>query len=85
MQELADFPPADCRNGYGLRHSTQLRERVFDRFFRVEQHHENGQAGVKGAGIGLYLCRQIIEGHGGSISYQPREDGLAIFARDYDS
>jgi two-component system, NtrC family, sensor histidine kinase KinB len=54
----------------------QLRERVFDKFFRVEQHHQNGQAGVKGAGIGLYLCRQIIEGHGGSISCQPGENGL---------
>ncbi len=53
-----------------------FRERVFDKFFRVEQHSENGQSGTRGAGIGLYLCRQIIEAHGGTISCEPGENGL---------
>ncbi len=52
-----------------------FRERVFDKFFRVEQHLENGGSGAKGAGIGLYLCRQIIDAHGGSISCEPAQDG----------
>ena len=52
------------------------RERVFDKFFRVEQHSENGQSGTKGAGIGLYLCRQIIDAHGGTIACETGENGL---------
>jgi NtrC-family two-component system sensor histidine kinase KinB len=53
----------------------EFRERVFEKFFRVEQHNETSQAGTRGVGIGLYLCRQIIEGHGGSISCDHGENG----------
>jgi NtrC-family two-component system sensor histidine kinase KinB len=51
------------------------RARVFDKFFRVEQQLENGGSGTRGAGIGLYLCRQIIDAHGGNISCEPAQDG----------
>ncbi len=52
------------------------RARVFDKFFRVEQQLENGGSKTKGAGIGLYLCRQIIDAHGGAISCEPAENGF---------
>jgi two-component system, NtrC family, sensor histidine kinase KinB len=45
-----------------------LRERVFEKFYRVEDNREDGPKGVRGTGIGLYLCREIIEAHGGTIS-----------------
>ena len=41
------------------------RERIFDKYFRVEAA---AAAGHKGHGLGLYLVRQIVELHQGSIS-----------------
>ncbi|MGE0544828.1 MAG: ATP-binding protein [Dehalococcoidia bacterium] len=39
-------------------------ERLFERFFRVD----NGLArSTKGVGLGLYICKSLIEGHGGRI------------------
>jgi len=46
----------------------ELRERVFEKFFRVEHHRHDREGGERGAGIGLYLARQIVAAHGGSIS-----------------
>lgn len=51
----------------GLGIPAEYRKRVFEKFFRVEHHAGSDQEGVRGAGIGLYLCRQIIEAHGGLI------------------
>ena len=43
------------------------RSRIFEKFFRVEHHEPGGDAGTRGAGIGLYLCQQIVGLHGGTI------------------
>ena len=45
-----------------------FRPRIFDKFFRLEDHQTEGRAGARGAGIGLYMCRQIVELHGGEIA-----------------
>ena len=45
-----------------------FRSRIFDKFFRLEHHQTEGRAGARGAGIGLYMCRQIVELHGGEIA-----------------
>ena len=46
----------------------QFRSRIFDKFFRLEHHQAESRAGARGAGIGLYMCRQIVELHGGQIA-----------------
>ncbi len=51
------------------------RERIFEKFFRVEDHLGRSGKGVRGTGIGLYLCRQIVKAHGGTITCQAGEGG----------
>jgi NtrC-family two-component system sensor histidine kinase KinB len=53
----------------------ELRERVFEKFYRVEDSRPDGAKGVRGTGIGLYLCREIIEAHGGTISCETGDNG----------
>jgi NtrC-family two-component system sensor histidine kinase KinB len=54
----------------------EFRERVFEKFFRVEYHVGEPGEGVRGTGIGLYLCREIVKAHGGSITCEPGDDGI---------
>jgi NtrC-family two-component system sensor histidine kinase KinB len=53
----------------------EYRERVFEKFFRVEHQQNDGAPRVKGAGVGLYLCKQIVEAHGGTIRCESGTDG----------
>jgi NtrC-family two-component system sensor histidine kinase KinB len=54
----------------------EFRERVFDKFFRVEHQIASSSNGVHGTGIGLYLCREIIKAHGGTITCEPGDGGV---------
>lgn len=49
-----------------------LRERIFDRFVRGEESRNRATGGF---GIGLSLCRRIVEGRGGTIRVVPSADG----------
>jgi PAS domain S-box-containing protein len=48
----------------GMGISLREQEQIFERFFRVG----NGKTpSLQGAGLGLYICRAIVEAHGGRI------------------
>ncbi|MDP2903588.1 MAG: sensor histidine kinase KdpD [Methylovulum sp.] len=60
-------------HGHGIPDGSE--NRLFEKFYRV--HHEAAQSGV---GLGLAICRAIIEAHGGSIQAQNRTSGGAVFS-----
>jgi two-component system sensor histidine kinase KdpD len=57
--------------GPGLAAGTE--SRIFEKFFRA------GQTGSPGAGLGLAICRGIVEAHGGTLHAENRAGGGAMF------
>ena len=53
------------------------RSKIFDRFYSARE----GQDGREGnSGLGLYICKQIVEAHGGSLTVtQCPQLGGALF------
>jgi len=51
-----------------------FREKIFDKFFQI--HAESAQSGV---GLGLSICRAIVEAHGGEILVINRHGGGSEF------
>lgn len=52
----------------------KFQQQIFDKFFQI--HTESAQSGV---GLGLSICRAIIEAHGGDIFVSNRNQGGAVF------
>lgn len=59
---------------YGIGIPSSLENKIFDKFFRLE--HETQQNGV---GLGLSLCRSIIDMHGGTIQLKQVPNKGAVF------
>jgi len=66
MIEVAD-------RGSGLKDDEKIR--VFDKFYRGSA----AVKGLRGAGLGLAICRAVVEAHGGRIWEENRLDGGARF------
>jgi signal transduction histidine kinase len=52
------------------------RERIFERFVQLDQSSTRRQGGT---GLGLYLCRQLVDVLGGTISVSGRNRGGTTF------
>jgi heavy metal sensor kinase len=54
----------------------ELRERVFDRFFRADASRTRATGG---SGIGLAIVRELARAHGGRAWVEPRAGGGSVF------
>lgn len=50
-----------------------VKEKLFTPFYSTKAH---------GQGIGLMLCREIVENHGGKLDLYTADDGLTYFCVD---
>jgi len=57
-------------NGIGI--DRENARRIFAMFSRLERR-------VEGSGIGLAVCRRVVEAHGGRIWVEPAEGGGSAF------
>jgi len=51
----------------GMGISLREQEQIFDRFHRAGNGAGGAAHSTQGAGLGLYICRAIVEAHGGHI------------------
>jgi signal transduction histidine kinase len=57
------------------------KKKVFEKFYRVGE--ENTRK-TKGTGLGLYLCKKIVQGHGGKIFVTNNQPQGSIFTVKFD-
>lgn len=69
MVSIADYGP-------GIPHNDL--ERIFDKFYRVLDTKRKGTS-IMGSGLGLAVCRGLVEAHGGKIWAENRSEGGAVF------
>ncbi|HEY3342367.1 MAG TPA: ATP-binding protein [Anaerolineae bacterium] len=54
-------------------------ERIFEKFYRAKRYRAEASGDERGTGLGLTICRGIIQAHGGRIWAENQPEGGAIF------
>lgn len=72
--EMIRFTVED--EGQGI--PVELRQRVFDKFFRAVQEKGRHSSRASGLGMGLAIARGIVEAHGGRIWIEDKTKGQGI-------
>jgi two-component system, OmpR family, phosphate regulon sensor histidine kinase PhoR len=62
---------------YGVGIPGEHQARIFDRFYRVSQKGKNAVAGL---GIGLYISREIVNRHGGTLTVESSQGNGSTFS-----
>ncbi|MDE6767190.1 MAG: ATP-binding protein, partial [Eubacterium sp.] len=75
MREINDFIEVHIKNsGIGIK-ADEL-SKVFERFYKVDKSRS---LDAKGAGLGLYIVKMMVEMHGGSIWALSEDESTAEF------
>lgn len=69
------FVVSICNKGVGIS-KEDIEQRLFKKFSRLKQ---KGTEGVKGSGLGLYICKKIVEKHHGRIWVESKAGECATF------
>jgi signal transduction histidine kinase len=64
---------------HGIGIPKDFQDRVFDAFAQAEQSAARSRGGV---GLGLAICKSIVEAHGGSIAFTSKEGQGTTFYFD---
>ena len=61
-------------NGVGM--SSNELEKIFDRFYQIDRSRSGAEPG---AGLGLHICKKIVEAHEGTIKVKQNADKGVVF------
>lgn len=61
----------------GIGISNEDQQRIFDRYYRVKDVHSKSIAGF---GIGLFLCKEIVERHNGTVHVESTKNEGTVFS-----
>jgi signal transduction histidine kinase len=79
VRVAAEQPPGSgvsiSVSDHGLGIPAEHQEHLFERFYRVD----GGGRAVKGVGLGLYICRSLVESHGGRIWVESKPGSGSTF------
>jgi signal transduction histidine kinase len=65
-----------CVRDYGIGIPAYQQGRIFSRFMRADNAHAHN---IGGTGLGLYLCRELVERHNGRIWFESIEGQGSTF------